>query len=62
MMISNERIEEFRRIYKKAYGEEVTVAEAREMANRLDDQFSEQESVTTVWRLPEPAPEICTGR
>jgi len=34
-MISEERIEEFRRIYKKAYGEDLAVAEAREIASRL---------------------------
>ena len=34
-MISDERMEEFRGIYKKAYGEELAVVEAREMANRL---------------------------
>jgi hypothetical protein len=34
-MISDERIEEFRNIYRKAYGEELAVTEAREVANRL---------------------------
>jgi hypothetical protein len=34
-MISDDRIEEFRRIYRNAFGEEPSVAEAREMANRL---------------------------
>lgn len=34
-MISDERIEEFRNIYKKAYGEDLAVAEAGEIANRL---------------------------
>ena len=33
--ISSQRLEEFRRIYKEAYGEELTLAVAREMANRL---------------------------
>ncbi len=33
--ISDERIEEFQRIYKKVYGEEITIAEARAMAHRL---------------------------
>ncbi|MBI4090731.1 MAG: hypothetical protein HY422_01790 [Candidatus Komeilibacteria bacterium] len=34
-MISNERLEEFRRIYKEAYEEEITIEEAREMARRF---------------------------
>jgi hypothetical protein len=32
---SVERLEEFRRIYKKVYGEEITLPEASEMAHRL---------------------------
>jgi hypothetical protein len=33
--VSDERLEEFRKIYNKAYGEEITVEEAREMSGRL---------------------------
>jgi hypothetical protein len=33
--VSPERLEEFRRIYKEAYEEEITVEEAREMTRRL---------------------------
>jgi hypothetical protein len=33
--VSPERLEEFKRIYKKAYGEDITIAEAREMTHRL---------------------------
>jgi hypothetical protein len=33
--VSPERLEEFRRIYKDAYGEEITVAEASAMTHRL---------------------------
>jgi hypothetical protein len=33
--ISDERIEEFRRIYKETYGEEISIANARVMALRL---------------------------
>ena len=33
--VSPERLEEFRRIYKKVYGEEITIAKASEMAHRL---------------------------
>ncbi|MBI2612363.1 hypothetical protein HYW59_00935 [Candidatus Kaiserbacteria bacterium] len=33
--IADERIEEFRRIYKEAYGEEISVGNARIMALRL---------------------------
>jgi hypothetical protein len=33
--VSHERLEEFRRIYKEAYGGELTKAEASEMAHRL---------------------------
>lgn len=32
---SDERLEKFRRIYKETYGEEITKAEAAEMARRL---------------------------
>ena len=35
MAVSAKRIEAFRTAYKKAYDEEVTVAEAREMASQL---------------------------
>jgi hypothetical protein len=35
VMISDNRIEEFRRVYKESFGEEPSVAETREMANRL---------------------------
>jgi excisionase family DNA binding protein len=35
MRISDERIEDLRRIYKEAYGEEIAVADARAMAHRL---------------------------
>ena len=35
VLISDERIEEFRRIYKRAYGEEISVGDARIMALRL---------------------------
>jgi excisionase family DNA binding protein len=35
MSISDERNEEFRRIYKEAYGEGISVADARAMAHRL---------------------------
>jgi hypothetical protein len=35
MRISDDRIEDFRRIYKEAYGEEIAVADARAMAHRL---------------------------
>jgi hypothetical protein len=35
MRISDERIEEFRRIYRKAYGEDISVGDARAMAHRL---------------------------
>lgn len=35
MQISDERIDEFRRIYKEAYGEEIDVGESRLMALRL---------------------------
>ncbi len=33
--VTVERLEEFRRIYKKVYGEEITLPEASEMAHRL---------------------------
>ncbi len=33
--ISDERIEEFRRIYKRVYGEEISVGDARIMTLRL---------------------------
>jgi hypothetical protein len=33
--VSPERLEEFRRIYKETYGEEITTAEATEMTHRL---------------------------
>ena len=33
--ISDQRVEEFRRLYKETHGEDIAVAEAREMANRL---------------------------
>jgi len=33
--VSDERLEEFRRIYRNVYGEEITMAEAAEMAHRL---------------------------
>jgi hypothetical protein len=33
--VSPERLEEFRRIYKETYGEEITIEEAREMTRRL---------------------------
>ncbi len=35
MHISDERLEEFRRIYKVAYGDTISVADARAMAHRL---------------------------
>lgn len=35
MPISEERIEEFRQMYKQAYGEEVSVGDAQTMALRL---------------------------
>lgn len=35
MQITDERIKAFREAYKKAYCEEITTAEAREMASRL---------------------------
>jgi aldehyde:ferredoxin oxidoreductase len=34
-----DRIEEFRRLYKEAYGEEISVEEASEMASRLLDLY-----------------------
>jgi hypothetical protein len=33
--VSHERLEEFRHVYRNVYGEEITVAEAAEMAHRL---------------------------
>jgi hypothetical protein len=33
--VSDERLEELRRIYKETYGEEITPQEASEMAHRL---------------------------
>lgn len=33
--VSDERLEEFRRLYKETYGEEITKAEASEMSHRL---------------------------
>jgi hypothetical protein len=33
--VSGECLEEFRRIYKEAHGEEITTSEAAEMAHRL---------------------------
>jgi hypothetical protein len=33
--VSDERLEEFRRIYKEAYGEEITLPDAIEMTHRL---------------------------
>lgn len=33
--VSDERLEEFRRIYKEAYGEDITKKEASEMSHRL---------------------------
>lgn len=35
MQISDDRLEEFRLIYEEATGENITLAEAREMAQRL---------------------------
>jgi hypothetical protein len=35
MRISDERIEEFRHIYKEAYGQEISIGDARAMAHRL---------------------------
>lgn len=35
MIISNERLEEFRRAYKEDFGEDCTMEEAREMLSRL---------------------------
>ena len=35
MEVSDEELEEFRRTYKKEYGEKLSVDEAREMAQRL---------------------------
>lgn len=34
-MISNERVEKLRRIYKEVYGEEISIVDARAMAVRL---------------------------
>jgi hypothetical protein len=33
--VSDERLEDFRRIYKEAYGEEITIGEASAMTHRL---------------------------
>src|SRR5689334_3668618 len=33
--VSDERLEDFRRIYKRVYGQELTLVEAREMTRRL---------------------------
>jgi hypothetical protein len=35
MHISDDRLQEFQRIYKETYGHEITLVEAREMAQRL---------------------------
>ena len=35
MQISDEALEEFIRLYQEAFGETITLAEAREMARRL---------------------------
>ena len=35
VMLSKKAIEEYRKIYKKEYGEEITVAEAEEQGSRL---------------------------
>jgi hypothetical protein len=35
MQTSDGRIEELRRLYKEGYGKEISVAEAREIADRL---------------------------
>ena len=39
-MISDERIEELRRIYKKEYGEQLTMEEARDMGRRLVELYT----------------------
>jgi hypothetical protein len=33
--VASERLEEFRRIYKNAYGEDISIEEARAMTHRL---------------------------
>jgi hypothetical protein len=48
MQISDDRLEEFRRIYKEATGEEITLEEAREVAQRL---------VTLYKLLAQPLPD-----
>jgi len=35
MQFTDERLEEFRRLYKQAYGEEISVDDARHLAHRL---------------------------
>jgi hypothetical protein len=35
MHISDDRLKEFQRIYEETYGQEITLAEARERAQRL---------------------------
>jgi hypothetical protein len=39
MQISDEDLEEFRRIYKEEFGEEISLAEAQTMGNRLIELF-----------------------
>jgi aldehyde:ferredoxin oxidoreductase len=39
MRVSEERIEELRRLYKEAYGQELSEEEARDMALRLVELY-----------------------
>jgi hypothetical protein len=39
MQITDDRLKELQRIYKEAVGEEITLAETREMAQRLISLF-----------------------
>jgi hypothetical protein len=60
MMISEDRIEEFCRVYKTAFGEETSIAEARQMANQLVALYTLLMQPVPDWREESGGPESWT--